>query len=440
MLPAVMESNDDVLYRLEALKSAYSDATSRGLFDEGEGVDTYGEKWSHKWGGRIMGDYVNWANQSVPLGGQDYFEFRRLRLSVSGNGYGVYDYKFDVDFEPENTITDSDGDLVANADGVGIRDMYVGIHDIPFLGYVRFGHFKTPFSLEQLTGSKYITFMERSLPNIFVPLREVGIAAYNHSAGENVTWAFGAFFDSISPVAKERVDDNQGMRFVARTTWTPYYDELAEGRYLLHTGLGFHYTNDQDGSVRFASRPEIHEGPTLVDSGTLAVTDYSVVDAELAWVNGPLSLQSEFMWTNVNVIGGPSQDHYGAYVYGSYFLTGKHRPYNRHYGRFERIKPLENLGRQHGRRPLCRPRRVGSDRPLVVPRLDGWSRRRADARPDRRGQLVLEPAHAVHAQLDSSVYQHAGTKRRSRHHRHAIASRFLTSFSTPAANESATES
>ena len=43
-------------------------------------------------------------------------------------------------------------------------------------------------------------------------MREVGFAAYNQSAGENVAWAFGAFFDSISPVAKERVDDNQGMR------------------------------------------------------------------------------------------------------------------------------------------------------------------------------------------------------------------------------------
>ena len=68
-----------------------------------------------------------------------------------------------------------------------------------------------------------------------------------------------------------------------------------------------------------------------------------MVNAELAWVNGPLSLQSEFMWANVNVIGGPNQDHYGAYVYGSYFLTGEHRPYNRFYGRFERIKPLENF-------------------------------------------------------------------------------------------------
>ena len=124
-----MESNDNMLYRLEALESAYSD---KGLFDDAEGVDTHGEKWSHKWAGRIMGDYVNWVNESPALGGQDYFEFRRLRLSVSGKGYGVYDYKFQVEFEPENTITDSDGDLVANADAVGIRDMYVGISRYSF--------------------------------------------------------------------------------------------------------------------------------------------------------------------------------------------------------------------------------------------------------------------------------------------------------------------
>lgn len=343
MLPAVMETNNNVMERLDALEA--SDSNS-GLFDEG-GEDTHGEKWSHKWGGRIMGDYVNWMDQTPPLGGQDYFEFRRLRLFVEGEGYGVYDYKLQLDFEPENSIsvTDSGGDTstVPYAGGVAMKDLWLGIKDIPLLGYVRFGHYKAPFSIEELTSSKYITFMERALPNVFSPGREVGVTSFNVSEDEYVTWAVGCFFDDIDEVAKERVDDNQGVRVVGRATCTPYYDELAEGRYMTHLGICAMYTDDRDNSVRFRSRPEIHEGPRLVDSGTVAADDYTTLCAEAAWVHGPLSIQSEFMWVNVNTLAGADQDYYGAYAYLSYFFTGEHRPYERRWGRFGRIKPLENF-------------------------------------------------------------------------------------------------
>jgi len=245
VLPAVMETNQ-VVERIEALESAYS-ISDDVLFNEDEGVDTHGEKWTNKWGGRIMGDYVNWLDQDPDVGGQDFFEFRRLRLFVSGTGYGVYDYKFQVDFEPENgfdVLTPDepvDGERIFTG-GVAMKDMYVGIHDVPRLGYVRFGHFKAPFSLEEQISSKYITFMERSVVNVFSPMREVGVTAFNNSANERFTWAYGAFFDDISEVRKQRVDDNQGMLAVARATWTPYYDELADGRYLVHTGVSFAYT------------------------------------------------------------------------------------------------------------------------------------------------------------------------------------------------------
>ena len=345
--PAVMDTNSNVMQRIEALESSYPISAHDRLLDGDEREDTHGEKWTHKWGGRIMGDYVNWLDQDPRVGGQDAFEFRRLRLFVSGNGYGVYDYKFQVDFEPENgfdVLTPDepvDGEIIFT-DGVAMKDMYVGIHDLPRLGYVRFGHFKTPFSLEEQTSSKYITFMERSVINVFSPMREVGVTAFNNSANERFTWAYGAFFDDISEVRKQRIDDNQGMRAVARATWTPYYDEPADGRYLVHTGVSFAYTDDQDGKVAFSSRPE-HEGPSLVTSGVVDANHYNVLNTEFAVVNGPFSLQSELVWTNIAADVGPNLNYYGAYAYASYFLTGEHRPYNRKYARFERVKPLENF-------------------------------------------------------------------------------------------------
>ena len=50
-------------------------------------VDVTKEKWTYKIGGRVMIDYVNFANQNalsqtVAGDAQDYFDFRRMYLSV----------------------------------------------------------------------------------------------------------------------------------------------------------------------------------------------------------------------------------------------------------------------------------------------------------------------------------------------------------------------
>ena len=61
---------------------------------------------------------------------------------------------------------------------------------------------------------------------------------------------------------------------------------------------------------------------------------------------GPFSVQSEAFLSNVNFIGVRSQNCYGAYVYGSYFLTGENRIYERfgqHGAQFGRNVPFTNF-------------------------------------------------------------------------------------------------
>jgi phosphate-selective porin OprO and OprP len=327
------------------------------------GVDTTDQPWVHvkdnsflTWGGQIQGDWVNWANDSQFSGQSNYVEFRRLRLFAAGEGYGVYDYKLELEFAPEvdlqADVVDDHVDL--GGFGVELKDAYLGIHDIPRLGYVRFGHFKVPIGLEELTSSNHITFLERSLSHQFLPGRELGVAAYNHSVDENVTWSYGAFFDDMSESSHVIEDDNQGARVAGRATWTPWYDELSEGRYLIHTGLGYCYTRPrrQDDPldlglvyrpVEFAARPEIHRGDPLVDTGEINCQQYHVLDAELAWVRGRFSAQSELVWTRLDASEGGARDLRGAYVYFSYFLTGEHRAYDRETAKFGRVTPHENF-------------------------------------------------------------------------------------------------
>ncbi len=326
-----------IMGRLEALEA--KEKTKEEAKGEPAWENVSEEKWKTKFGGRIMGDYVNFAGQdpgNLDRFGdqQDYFEMRRLRFFMEGEGYGVYFYKLQLDFESEGAANFADS-------AVSMKDAYVGIKDVPWLGTVIFGHAKTPFSLEEYgTSSKYITFMERGLPNIFAPSRKVGIEAFNHIESEAVIWGYGAFFNAISPTEHERVADNQGLYLVGRVATTPYY--CAGGRHLLHLGLSGLWANDADNSVRWRSRPETHEEDRFIDTGTIGADDYYTLDFESALVWGPISVQSELFYNRTRAIN-TDLDFYGAYAYASWFLTGENRVYRRDRGSFSRVKPYTNF-------------------------------------------------------------------------------------------------
>lgn len=313
-------------------------------------TDMSTDKWTVRLGGHVQLDYINWANAdsaitpAAPGGTQDYFEFRRLRLVADGTGYGVCDFRLQMTLEPE-AAGDGPAGSAATPD---VKDAYFSMNEIPGLGRVRIGNFFVPFSLEQVTNDTNNIFMERSIPSqgIFAVDREVGIAAYNASDDQNVTLAYGAFFDSISEAQKDRIDDNQGLRVSGRLTWLPWYDEPSNGRYLVHTGMGVLYTDDQNDSVRFRARPQIHEGPRLIDSGALPADSYTTGNLEFAAVLGQFSLQSEAFLSNVDMTTGNNTTLHGMYVHGSWFLTGENRIYERfgqHGAQFGRNVPYSNF-------------------------------------------------------------------------------------------------
>jgi phosphate-selective porin OprO/OprP len=343
-------SFEDAYSQLDARLSALEAANSVGDAKPGW-IDASSEKFTVEVGGRIEADYVTFAHQDAASRAAygnipNYFEFRRLRLYASGNGYGIYDYRLQLEFEPEQTFT------VRNADGtdsttirtaaVAIRDIWIGIDEIPVLGYVRFGQYFEPFGLEQLTSPWHVSFLERSLPVVFARARQVGIEAHNHTAGESLMWSYGVFFPAIDPITKEYVADRQGTDIAVRAVWTPWC--LMEGRYLLHLGAGFVYNDDEDDWIRFFTRPETHESTIFVDTGDFAAASTRRVNAEAAWVRGPLSLQGEYFVVSTDGIDAtPDMTFHGAYAYASYFLTGENRLYNRTEGTFSRVEPNTNF-------------------------------------------------------------------------------------------------
>lgn len=292
---------------------------------EGFRVENKDEGHSLKFGGRLMADFALFDEDDAlsGLGFEDGAELRRARLFMSGTIYDRVEFKAQFDF----------------ADGASAepKDVYVGFLDVGPLDRIRVGHFKEPYSLEELMSSKYLTFLERSLPILaFTPVRNTGVMI--GADDERWTWHAGAFFDADDSAASTGDEVNLS----GRVTFLPWYDD--DSGNLFHVGLSATDRSSNSESVRFRARPEAHLSPRVVDTGSFAADGFQSWDLELGLVSGRFSAQAEIVQNTVDRIGGGDPDFGGFYVYGSLFLTDDQRRYKNSAGVFDRTKPSTPWG------------------------------------------------------------------------------------------------
>jgi phosphate-selective porin OprO/OprP len=108
----------------------------------------------------------------------DEKEFRRLDVAIIGEVREELQFKFGGDF--------------AGA-GQELKGLYIRLLDLPQVGDLTLGHFREPFSLDEMTSSRDITFLERSLPTVFGPKRNFGMMISRRAPDQRLTWALGAF-------------------------------------------------------------------------------------------------------------------------------------------------------------------------------------------------------------------------------------------------------
>jgi len=278
-----------------------------------------------KFGGRIMADY-SFASVDDSLGGQENgFEFRRARLFVEGTIYERVEFKAQYDF------AGGDADF---------KDMYIGL--VNDWGTLRFGHFHEQFSMEEITSSKYISFLERSLPvEAFAPSRQSGVGVVGKGS-DKVNWGFGAFYaaDDYGDSTSEDATD-----FAGRVGFRPLWQD--KGKRMLHLGLGV-ARRDFAGSTRYRARPEAHLASRYVDTKSFAADSATVLGLEIAGVFDSFWFAGELMQADVDAraSGDPSFD--GFYAAAGYFFTGEHRKFKGSAGAWDRTKPNSNFGAGSG--------------------------------------------------------------------------------------------
>ena len=100
--------------------------------------------------------------------------------------------------------------------------------------------------------------------------------------------------------------------------------------------------------MHYRSRPESYLAPYVIDTGDIAADGALVAGAEAAWVNGPFSVQGEYLRWWVHANNGDVPVFQGLYASASWFLTGESRPYDRTQGAFGRVIPKRNFDPGHG--------------------------------------------------------------------------------------------
>ncbi|MEX2114585.1 MAG: porin [Pirellulales bacterium] len=300
--------------------------------------------------------------------------FRRVRLQALGNVAEFTRYSIEVDF--------------AVFGRPSFMDVWGEQTNLPFFGAIRLGHFRQPTTMDALTSVRHLEFLERNATFWAMdPFRRTGIMAYRVAEDELSTLAYSmyatgfTFFNGVDTTYGTlgdtrygtEIGDSGGVSFAIRGTKLLYYDEPAEGAYLLHVGGGYNFssiggegtTGNYAKTYQARTVPEYFQGdlggngltaagtPFVLDTGRILAHSFNFWHSELAGNYGPAHFQTEFLATSVNQFDGPQLFYYGTYLQAGFFLTGEHAGYNRQTGVLDyNVKPFREFFGL-GKRGMC---------------------------------------------------------------------------------------
>lgn len=274
-------------------------------------------------GGALMWDFDRYDGVHRQMTERDnswinHSELRRARIGFKGSIGKIWQASLQLDFDDTSDTVDVD-DAVVVYSGWDMASIHVG-------------QTKEPFGLENLTSSKYTTFIERSMAtNGLTPDRHPGIGL-SGDVEKKFTWAVGVY------EAANSVTEGGLYAVTGRVTYAPWLEEHS----FLHLGVAGS-VRDLDGEmVAIDEAAEVHTAREFIDSAETQADTLNLLGLELALGLGPFSLQAEYMLEDVNAQAGDDATYYGYYVQASYFLTGESRPYKK--GIFGKVKPDRKSG------------------------------------------------------------------------------------------------
>lgn len=316
---ALLEAQEE--NKAEARKEQFAGRYNNGInFQSGDGRNAFSI------GGRIHADYRNFSENTSA----DTFDLRRAYLTLQGkwNEYLTWDLTGDLANLANNSPLDVAWINIAYNDAMQFR----------------FGQFKMPFSLEELTSSRFIDFQERSLVNGLVPQKERGFMMHG------VPYPGLTYGLALSTGQGKNNNDIVAARakadVIGRATINIAEFAGLQANSVFHFGGAFS-TGDLPTGFGLSQRTE---GRGITFFTTQAFTGQDVsrnrLGGEVAIAYGPLKLQGEYVSTNFSgsSITNVSYDRniQASYVEFLWMLTGERYAETYRNGVFGRVVPIQN--------------------------------------------------------------------------------------------------
>ena len=287
--------------------------------------------------GNYEGDYTSFSGLDGLTSAQraqldDVRGARREELSVYARKPGVFDAQWGWDYFNKSYV-----------------DVYFRLESKALLdddwGKFRVGYTKTYVGFEGFTRTRNDSFLEAALP----------VQAFYEGRRTGLDWEFerqNYRVDLAAYGGEDLQGDNDGTTLTGRVAWTPF----KQAGDVLHLGVSASTENPDDStingkdqtvlpSIRVRARPDVFlTTARFVDTGTITNVDHiDRAGLEGLWIHGPWSLQGEYLEQDVHRTSGkPTVSGDGAYVFGSWVITGESRPYEN--GNVGNLKPARSWG------------------------------------------------------------------------------------------------
>jgi phosphate-selective porin OprO and OprP len=300
---------------------------------------------------------------------------RRARIGILGKFLGDWNYALIYDF---GGSSDGFAGTASTGAAAGVGGTAVGFLpgggvsgvENAYLSYTGFNPFggklaieggvmDLPYTLDEATSSNDIVFMERA---------SSGVIAQNIAAGDFRSTVGARWYDDRFWAGAYATGPTTGAIHSASslnpngTTEQVGAIARAAGQIVSGNGYSLHLGGEGEWLIRaprdeitgaqtltLNDRPELRIDPTsLISTGALTgVSSAQVYSVEAAGTYGPLFVQGEYFWYNVdrnnNVVPLSSVKFDGGYAQASYVLTGETRKYNAGSASYAGIVPSHPL-------------------------------------------------------------------------------------------------
>jgi phosphate-selective porin OprO/OprP len=256
---------------------------------------------------------------------QNTAEARRARFGIRGQFAKDFKYQLLANFGASDGFSSTS----STAD-----EMWVNYAANPEMQF-QFGLFKMPFSLEQLTSSNNLDFMERSLigqnDSELIPAKESGFMLHGIPK-PGLTYAL-----ALSRGKSNKSAEFDGFDYIGRVT-TNIAELTGSKAYTAHLGAAYSTGEIKSGVIPASGRTESRmQSAWFTGSALSGATTRTRQGLEAAFAYNAFKVQGEHFQFNYDPATGNDQKINGYYVQAVYNLTGESHAYKD--GTFSWIKP-----------------------------------------------------------------------------------------------------